>query len=207
MTANLFTGQKVRLAAQNPETDPELYARWSSDSVFLRLMNNDPARPSRASEFRQDIERTFDKEHRYPFAVRTLADDQLIGFVALWIWSWPDAHGGLGIGLGHPDYRGRGYGTDAMRLALRYAFNELNLDRMTLQAAAYNARAIRSYEKAGYVLLGAERERELRDGQRRDEITMTLRRADWNNSLGDTLLPYIHAFDKPADRPATEQPQ
>ncbi len=189
MTNNLFTGHLVRLAAQNPETDPELYARWSSDSEYLRFLDTDPARPTRARKYKELIEKRMERPDNFAFAVRTLADDQLIGFVALWIWSWPDANGGVGIGMGHPEFRGKGYGSDAMRLALRYAFHELNLERVTLQAVAHNARAIRSYEKVGFELVGSERELDLRDGQRNGVVTMTIRRANWTNTLGDTCCP------------------
>lgn len=191
MTPNLFIGEKVRMAAQDPATDSALYAQWTSDSDYLRVLDSDPARPARASAFKEHLEKNWEREDRYPFAVRTLADDRLIGFVAVWVGNWAGAEGGVGIGMGDPAYRGRGYGTDAMRLALRYAFNELNLERMTLQAVDYNARAIRSYEKVGYALVGTEREWDLRDGQRSGIVTMTIRRADWTNSLGETLLPYL----------------
>jgi RimJ/RimL family protein N-acetyltransferase len=191
---NLFIGEKVRLAAQDPATDPALYAQWSSDSDYLRLLDSDPARPGRASAFKENIEKSWEREDRFPFAVRTLADDRLIGFVNIWIWNWPGAQGGVGIGMGDPEYRGKGYGTDAMRLVLRYAFNELNLERITLQAVAHNARAIRSYEKAGYVLIGNEREWDLRDGQRNGIVTMIMPRDEWKNTLGETLLPYLSSL-------------
>jgi RimJ/RimL family protein N-acetyltransferase len=186
MSTNLFIGHKVRLAAQDPDTDPALFAQWTSDSDYLRWLDSDPARPARASGFKEHIEKSWEREDRYMFSVRTLADNRLIGFVNLWIWNWPGAQGGVGIGMGDPAYRGQGYGTDAMRLALRYAFNELNLERVTLQAVAHNARAIRSYEKAGYVLIGNEREWDLRDGQRNGIVSMAIRREDWaKNEIGD----------------------
>jgi RimJ/RimL family protein N-acetyltransferase len=101
--------------------------------------------------------------------------------------------------MADPEYRGKGYGTDAMRLAVRYAFNELGLERVTLQAVARNARAIRSYEKVGYELVGTERAWELRDGQRSGIVTMTITREKWDNVLGDTLLPYIQHMTLPAE--------
>jgi RimJ/RimL family protein N-acetyltransferase len=191
MTPNLFTGTLVRLTAQDPETDPALYARWTRDSEYLRFLDSDPARPATAKHFREHIEQRLERPNNFGFAVRTLADDRLIGFVALWLWSWPDANAGVGIGMGDPDYRGKGYGTDTMQVALRYAFNELNVDRVTLQAAAHNARGIRSYQKAGFVLVGHERELDLRDGQRNGVVTMTATRDTWTNPLGDTLLAYL----------------
>lgn len=63
-----------------------------------------------------------------------------------------------GIFIGDDGARGRGYGTAAARLMIRYAFEEMGLHRLFLRAFADNVRAIRSYEKAGF-----EREALLRD--------------------------------------------
>lgn len=63
-----------------------------------------------------------------------------------------------GIFIGEDGARGRGYGTAAAKLMIRYCFDELKLHRLFLRVYAENARAIRSYEKAGF-----EKEAYLRD--------------------------------------------
>ncbi len=63
-----------------------------------------------------------------------------------------------GIFIGEDEARGRGYGTAAAKLMIRYCFDELKLHRLFLRVYAENARAIRSYEKAGF-----EKEAYLRD--------------------------------------------
>lgn len=64
------------------------------------------------------------------------------------------AHGWVSIGIGEADCWGQGYGSDAMRVMQRYAFTELNLQRLTLSVFAYNAHARRSYEKTGFAVEG-----------------------------------------------------
>ena len=53
MLTDIFRGQLIRLAAQDPEHDAEAQVRWSYDSEFLRLLDSDPARP-RTAKFYQD---------------------------------------------------------------------------------------------------------------------------------------------------------
>jgi RimJ/RimL family protein N-acetyltransferase len=55
----------------------------------------------------------------------------------------------LGIGFG-PQYVGRGYGTEALQLFLRYYFQKMRFERMVLDVAAVNERAVRCYERCGF---------------------------------------------------------
>ncbi len=66
-----------------------------------------------------------------------------------------------------------------MKIGLRYAFQELNLERVTLGVFAYNTRAIRSYEKAGFRHEGRERRYIHRDGERADVLFMGILRQEW----------------------------
>jgi RimJ/RimL family protein N-acetyltransferase len=179
---NLLQGQRVRLAALDPEKDAETIARWSFDAEYRRLLDSDPARPERAATVKAFLEKHAERDNSFGFAIRTLADDRLIGFVNLWIVSWASAEAFVGIGIGERAYWGQGYGTDAMRLALRFAFHELNLERVSLEALAANTRAIRSYEKAGFRLEGVQREWERRDGRRGDVISMGILREEWEQT-------------------------
>jgi RimJ/RimL family protein N-acetyltransferase len=111
--------------------------------------------------------------------VRTLADDQLIGFVAYDGINWQHGETFVAIGIGDPAYRGNGYGTDAMRVMLRYGFMELNLNRIQLNAFSYNERAIKSYRKAGFIEEGRQRGMLLRNGQRWDFVYMSVLRDEW----------------------------
>jgi RimJ/RimL family protein N-acetyltransferase len=86
---------------------------------------------------------------------------------------------GVGIGIGEREYWGKGYSTDMMRVILRYAFTELNLNRVTLNVFEYNPRAVRSYEKAGFVVEGRERKAIHRDGKYWDVLFMGVLREEW----------------------------
>lgn len=77
-----------------------------------------------------------------------------------------------GIFIGEAAARGRGVGTAAARLMLRYCFEEEGLHRIYLRAFADNAQAIRSYEKAGFVREGMLRDDVRVDGRYRDIVWM-----------------------------------
>ena len=170
-------GELVRLAAQNPETDAELFAQWSHDGAYLRLLDTDPARGLTLKQAKEMLEEEI-KDHQFRFMIRTLTEDRAIGFVGMWV-NWLNDEGWIGIGIGEPEFRGKGYGTDAMRVILRFAFTELNLHRVSLGLFAYNERALRSYEKAGFVLEGRTRHDVYRDGTRGDSLWMGILRTEW----------------------------
>lgn len=182
MTVSLFEGELVRLAAGNAETDTEAIARWSRDSEYLRLLDSDPARPFTLQDAREELNRDAHSD-AFHFVIRTRADDRLIGFVGIFAIRWTHGDGTIGIGLGEREYWGRGYGTEAMRLVVRFAFQELNLHRVSLSVFEYNTRARRSYEKVGFRFEGQERQVLLRDGRRYDEIYMGLLRREWETHL------------------------
>lgn len=79
-----------------------------------------------------------------------------------------------GIFIGEPQARGRGIGTAAARLMLRYCFEEEGLHRVYLRALAGNRPAIRSYEKAGFVREGCLRDDVFVNGSYCDVIWMAV---------------------------------
>lgn len=77
-----------------------------------------------------------------------------------------------GIFIGEDCARGKGYGTAAAKLMIRYCFEELKLHRLFLRVYAENMQAIRSYEKAGFVKEAYLRDDVYVDGCYRDIILM-----------------------------------
>ncbi len=80
----------------------------------------------------------------------------------------------VGIISGEKDFWGRGHGREAIRVLLRYAFFELGLHRVELEAVAFNARAMRCYDAVGFKQVGVRREAFFRDGTFQDVILMDL---------------------------------
>jgi RimJ/RimL family protein N-acetyltransferase len=179
MDPELLTGSLVRLAADDPQTMSEALSRWGRDSEYWRLLASDPARLYSVQATRDWLEQEGESPSNYMFSIYTLEDNRLIGRIGLDGIVWNHAESFVGISLGERGDWGKGYGTDAMRILLRYAFTELNLHRVSLDVFEYNPRAIHSYEKVGFKVEGRVRQFLNRDGQRWDMIFMGILRDEW----------------------------
>ena len=181
MDTNLLHGSLVRLAVEEPKINAEAYALWNRDSEFMRLLDAEPAYPPSVKKLTELIQKDQEKDPPpfYLFAIRTLEGDKLVGYIGLDGEAFPHGEIFVGIAIGEREAWGKGYGTDAMKVILRYAFQELNLRRVSLDSFEYNPRAIRSYEKAGFVHEGRAREFLYREGRRWDLIFMGILREEW----------------------------
>jgi RimJ/RimL family protein N-acetyltransferase len=183
-THNIFTGELVRLAALDPDTDADALARWSLDSEFDRLLDANAARPFEAKRVKEEVEREDIRNDHYVFSIRTLNEDRLIGWISLEGIQWSHRTAWVGIAIGERDCWGKGYGTDAMRVMLRLAFEEMDLFRVNLNVFEYNTRGIRSYEKAGFRHEGRLRRFLNRNGRRWDFVHMGILKEEWEEQRG-----------------------
>jgi RimJ/RimL family protein N-acetyltransferase len=179
MNTNYFCGNLVRLAALDPEEIAAAVSRHSRDSEYFRMMDSGPCRPYTKEGTKKWIEKQLEDKHVIAFAIRTLADDRLIGDVGLGGLFWNHGDTFVGIGVGDREFWGKGYGSEAMKLVLCYAFTELNLRRVTLNVFEYNLRAIRCYEKLGFQPEGRVRKYLNREGRRWDLIYMGISKEEW----------------------------
>jgi RimJ/RimL family protein N-acetyltransferase len=179
---DIFRGDLIRLAADEPGALAGVEVRWQRDSEFLRLADNEAVFLTSEKKLRESFEKRAEtgfKPDRYSFSIRTLAEDKPIGFLGLRLdLIHNDAM--IGIGIGDRGFWGKGYGTDAIKVCLRYAFTELNLHRVSLGLHEYNPRALRSYEKAGFRLEGTTRKDLAREGLRYDSFWMGILREEWS---------------------------
>jgi RimJ/RimL family protein N-acetyltransferase len=162
---HLFRGRLLRLAA--PDTsDDVVVRRWSDDAEFLRRLQLSHVRPFRLDEIPHTYLGGSSGTNHIHFRLRTLADDRLVGYVVLYDIHWNLQVASLGIAIGDPADRGRGYGRDGMELILRYAFHELNMHRIALTVLARNTSARHLYERVGFQVEGIMRDNDFRDGVR-----------------------------------------
>lgn len=113
------------------------------------------------------------------FAIRKRADARLIGTCQLRNIDLGHRTAELVIRIGERSCWGRGLGTQALRLLLQHAFDELGLMRVGLFVFADNLRALRTYEKVGFVQEGRLRQAVEIGDQRKDLLVMGVLRDEF----------------------------
>lgn len=101
-------------------------------------------------------------------------EGRYIGTIRFTFFSRQHGHARLVIGIFDRRFWSHGYGTEAIRLILRYGFESVGLHRVDLVVLEYNLRAIRSYEKCGFVREGVLRETIQVDGVWRNDLVMAI---------------------------------
>jgi len=177
MSTLTLSGNLVRLTLMQSEEDLLQWSTWYRNGDFSRFLDANPALLYTPAQIKSWLEA--DRVEFTLFGIRTLAEDKLIGFVDLDGFDWVSRSAWTAIGIGGRDNWGKGYGTEAMRLLLRYAFATLNLNRVNLDVFGYNQRAYRSYVKCGFKEEGRERQALNRFNQRWDTVYMGILREEW----------------------------
>lgn len=185
LQTQLFDAQDIRLGPIDHDVHAEIESRWTHDAEFMRLMELKPARPVSAAMLKKEyesIEKKMEEDKNlFYFTIRARDDDHLIGKAVIeWI-DWTNGNGWIRLGIGSVEDRCKGYGTQALRLLLRYAFAELNLYRVTAMMGEYNNGAIRLFQKFGFVEEVRRREALDRDGRRWDLLTFGQLRSEWES--------------------------
>lgn len=144
-----ISGEKVNLRRLRND-DLARRVEWLNDEETVRLFTGmKPDRPytsADAERWRHGVET--DPVTRV-WAIDT-KDGRHIGDVDIHDINGLDASARLTILIGETDGRDRGYGTDAVKVVLCYAFEELRLRSVNLRVCDFNRRAIRCYEKCGF---------------------------------------------------------
>ncbi len=173
----VLQGEKVSLRPVE-ERDLPLTLRWSNDREVRHWLHGSD-RPDDTPESKR---KWYEQMQVDPARVGWIIegpDGIAIGWAAL--QGIDDTHGRaeLAITIGEKAYWGRGYGTDAVRQLLSYAFVQMGLRRVHLITDEDNARGIRCYEKCGFVREGLLRAHRLRHGQPLNMIVMGVLREEW----------------------------
>lgn len=130
-----------------------------------------------------DIKAAYEKfkedRTRLDFTIVLKETGAVIGDVALNEIDYLNNNGNVRIGIYDQEHYGKGYGPEALQLLLEYGFEVCNLYRISLNVFEYNKRAIKAYEKLGFVKEGVLRGELLYDGTYYDNILMSILRPEF----------------------------
>lgn len=138
------------------------------------------APPSAAPFTQADAERWYQQVSGNPLGWVIEHDGRCVGAVGLRTLDDASQRAKLAIGIFLPAHRGKGLGTEAMRLVLDHAFGALALRVIRVRVLAFNARAIAVYERCGFRKV--RREPVDLDGERSEDILMELEASDFLSS-------------------------
>src|SRR5690625_2102459 len=178
---NFLMGNKVTLRKITKE-DYKSYSDVEDVMESRLLMNDGIPFPPTDIDHEKFLGEIRSENDDYMFAIELKDEKVFIGTIAVYLVNWNNGTCHVGISIG-PDFQGKGYGTDAMRILFDFIFNYINVNKVKLQVFGYNKRAIGSYEKCGFQLEGTLREELFRFGKYHDILVMGLLRHDWEDAL------------------------
>jgi RimJ/RimL family protein N-acetyltransferase len=172
-------GERIYLRPLDEETDLDRCLEWINDpEVLTTLGRRQPM--GRAAE-REWLQEQYKSEEHLNLAIVLKDGDRHIGNCGFNEIDYVNRSAVFGILIGEKEAWGQGYGPEAARLILKYGFEELGLHRIGLDVYSHNPRAIRAYEKAGFVREGTLRESYYRNGVYHDTIVMSVLESEWRD--------------------------
>ncbi|MBQ9263876.1 MAG: GNAT family N-acetyltransferase [Clostridia bacterium] len=172
----MYEGKLVRLRAFD-NSDLIKCQDFSNDYEVMRGASGGILYPSTVEDTARAMNsNTSYTSGEYQFAIETKTDRVLIGQCGFIKVNWKNRVGELAILIGDKDYRGKGYGTDAVRTLIKFGFEELNLRKIKASVFDFNEPALRCYEKCGFEQEGTLKKEIYREGAYHDVVLLRLLR-------------------------------
>ncbi len=164
------------------EHDLPHLSRWWNDSRVTEYLEMG-ARPTRSVDLERFYSSVSKSDDTVCFAICDSESGALIGTCGLYLISWVARRAQFNILVGEPSAWDQGHGGRATRMTVRYGFETLNLNSINLGVNAENIRAVRSYEKAGFVREGLRRSFIFRNGRYYDMAVYSILRNEYDALL------------------------
>ena len=177
---SIIYGERIRLRSAE-RSDLKKFVEWVNDpevteglTLFLPMSSVDE------DKWFETIMKNPQEEKPLVIEMKDGDDYRLIGNSGFLEFDWIARSAEVGIMIGDKSVWNQGYGTEVMALLLRHGFQTLNLNRICLRVYDNNKRAIRTYEKAGFVHEGCMRQGVYRHGKYFDILFMSVLREEWD---------------------------
>lgn len=171
----MICGEKINLRAVE-RGDLEQLVRWRNDPVIFRgFFSTFPLSLGAQADWYEDLLRRIDKK----LFVIEAKDGQAVGTIGFDHIDWKNQKAEFGNMLVDKGHRGCGYASDATRTALRFGFEQMNLNRIYLEVYAWNQEAVQLYQKSGFKIEGVLQQAYFTEGKFNDTVLMAIVRDDW----------------------------
>jgi RimJ/RimL family protein N-acetyltransferase len=170
----MYYGEKVCLRAYKAEDIP-LATAYVNDKELKKFLA--PNIPFPMSLWEEEVWIKSQKDNKngeFNFAIEDLKTKQYIGGCGIQTVNWLTRVAVIGIMIGDKEYWGKGYGTDAMKVLIKFIFEDMNINKIRLNTFSFNERAIKCYEKCGFKVEGVLKSEIFKEGKYYDEIIMSI---------------------------------
>jgi RimJ/RimL family protein N-acetyltransferase len=171
-----YEGERIYLLPVCSD-DYQTYTRWMNDESLTSGLGNFYLNITELSE-KEWIESAC-KKGDYHFAVIRKEDNKILGNYGLELKNEVSRRYHVGGFIGEKEERGKGYGTEALKLITKYAFEILNAESVYSGIYAFNPCSLRSAEKAGYKQAGKFRNAYFYNMEFYDEINVEMIKEDY----------------------------
>ena len=171
----MYSLEKVTLTPFTWE-HAQTYLDWVNQEEIARWLTR--SLPVSPLEHQRWYENLMQRQDVVVFSVVENGSSTYLGNV--WLWGVHPVHRSaeLRILMG-PSAKGKGYGTEACKGLLRFAFRDLNLNKVFLYVLSHNAAAVRTFEKSGFVSEGSLHQEFFMAGKYEDALRMSVLRSIW----------------------------
>ncbi len=166
-------GERIYLRKVSPDDVNEAYCRWMNDPTTNRFLES-RFYPHSIETLREYVVNKQGDNLNAFFAIVLNDGDRHIGNIKLGPVDSNHRLADIGILIGEKDCWGKGYALEAINLIVDYAFNTLNLHKVTAGCYAPNKGAIRAFEKAGFVQDGVRKSHCFFEGEYVDDVLLGL---------------------------------
>lgn len=168
----LFSGKRVRLRKMSSE-DASTYHEWRNDIEVMQFTN-----PSldvfTYADTENFVKSITESNNSRSYIIEDIEANKPIGVTSLINIDYGNRNAECIIDIGDKNYWSKGFGKEAFRLLLDFAFNELNLHKVYLRVFSFNERAIKLYQKLGFYKEGELEEQFYRNGAWQNVVFMGL---------------------------------
>ncbi|KLE15938.1 GNAT family protein [Clostridium sp. C8] len=174
----MYSGQLVKLRAYKEE-DIEKATVYINDEEVKKLMDSTiPFPMTKWQEEEWVRSRKANTDFTYDFAIEDLKTGKYIGGCSINECDVKNRTCVVGIMIGDKEYWGKGYGSDALKVLIKFIFEEVNMNKIKLNVFSFNNRAIACYKKVGFKEEGILKKEIYRNGRYYDEIIMAMFKDD-----------------------------